>query len=458
MYQIKKGLFGKKLVNSTGTVFSLKKYKYVNENLNLKSSEKGYVFVMNDKVISPEFIGIDFDNDTNCICKTSSNEYFKINLKTSDITPNYVFEIKDNQAYDKTPYLVDKHGKLIEYNPSTLKHKETNIVLHDNEPIILAGNRCFIARQEDKYTIMTASGSLVAPFIFDSPNISMNNIFKYFGSKQLDGNFITLKQGDKHVAVWNGRILNEFAPDAEPENVSKGNHKFAVICDYDKNTDKSKLYIYNVNHGMDYYNEINITKNSEKVYDGKVMFMTDTNSEKIEDELIVVQRMVDGVKKCGIINSNNVEVVPVVYDEISLLNKNEMLLKRGNNNFYFNIQTGEMIDENTKQEEVKIEQANRQTIKIKQQQKEFAYQQWLGQKERREYYDRMTDSTQIVVKTRREFLEIEKDIYNQQNIGNDGTGFDRHFIVNYMSEDPEKKYRRKFEQQYNQAEMGDDNK
>ena len=70
----------------------------------------------------------------------------------------------------------------------------------------------------------------------------------------------------------------------------------------------------------------------------------------------------------------------------------------------------------------------------------------------------MTDSTQIVVKTRREFLEIEKDLYNQQNIGNDGTGFDRHFTVDYMSEDPEKKYRRKFEQQYNPAEMGDDNK
>ena len=127
------------------------------------------------------------------------------------------------------------------------------------------------------------------------------------------------------------------------------------------------------------------------------------------------------------------------------------------NGFYLNIQTGEMIDENTKQEEVKIEQAKHNQLKSKQQQKDEAYEQWLDQKERREYYDRMTETTQVVVKTRREFLEMEKALYKQQNIGNYGTGFDRHFTVNYMSENPEKKYRRKFEQQYNPAEMCDDN-
>ncbi|MBE7082184.1 MAG: hypothetical protein E7378_00675 [Clostridiales bacterium] len=201
-YTVKKGLFGKKLVDKNGSTLELKHCSY-----RVMFEGESFYFIDSEGNRTPNFISIAVDDVTHAEALTESGTTLcDINLRLGYQSPEYLTKRQDGQ---KDALYIGVDGEVFKLS-ETLKKIETGLYTKVNEsgylPFANYG-RISVRSVDGKCGIINYAGDIICPLVFDELFIRMvphSNISEFATNNQYAlvdayGNIVYIKQNTQDI-------------------------------------------------------------------------------------------------------------------------------------------------------------------------------------------------------------------------------------------------------------------
>lgn len=418
-YNLKQGLF-KTFVNDRDKKYILPKDAVV--------KLRGDKFVLNGKPVVSN-IKTFYDNGYVVKAKIAYDKYQQLNLKTGKTSPVYSRDLFE--AFEDKGFLWQDDGTVYEYNRKTLEHSKTNYSIDfDNAVIASEGRNVFYPISNDeagkkKYSLINHNGIIIAPFVFDDKDFKIS-IDPQISLSHSSNILFGVKQADKNVLVFNGKIVEELPQMTEAHYFNDVGGNFGrAISMYDEKTNLSTICNYQIENET-------CKKTSEQTFAGKVIVNLNSSVLAYENN-----------EKVGLASFKGDVLTKPVYDAIYVNDDRRIVLKKGDKTFYYYDNRVVSEEEDAAKEKAARQKylAEKKLENEKKKQLDKAYEKWLEEEIDVRALNMLDDGTGFEKRfinpsqskvTRREYLEYLNAEYEKvckaNDMLDDGTGFSRHYV------------------------------